>query len=574
MRRATVAVLVLAGLLSGGQARAQDTSSAEEVRPAIASYWGDTGLWFVPTAEVLRPRGWSVGLYHTELDFNQGFTNLSYYPVTLGVGLGSRVEAFGALRAVTRIDRDRRPLFTPVTAENGGVLNDYPFVRDTWSGNKFGDFFVGAKINLLSEQRLEPFAMALRATVKLPTSDADGGAGTGEFDYFGDLIVSKEINRRVELTAFGGYALRGDPTYVTVSDSLRWGVGAAFGPQSTWRLTTELHGEEPMDSTVVVTPGVVVGTDGSVAPLATPLDTIMNAAVGITWQHSNGVAFGAGVNYRFGLDKRSDVAPGLNDKTGDAVALQFRIGFHPGVRIYTAPPPPPAPVTPPPVTPTPPPAPVVVAPPPAPAPPPPNRPPTVQAQCDPCRVEVGQSIAVRVQGQDADGDALNTTWVASSGTVTDARAAATRWTATTVPGNALLTATVDDGRGGSTSVGMTIEVVRPPLREFGDVLFNVNRSDLGPNAINILNAVLRELNDRPTVRLLLEGHASDEGSAAYNKALGERRAAAVRNYLVTRGLNPARLGTISYGEERPRADTSQAEARRLSRRVVLVIEGQ
>ena len=121
---------------------------------------------------------------------------------------------------------------------------------------------------------------------------------------------------------------------------------------------------------------------------------------------------------------------------------------------------------------------------------------------------------------------------------------------------------------------MTIEVVRPPLREFGDVLFNVNRSDLGPNAINILNAVLRELNDRPTVRLLLEGHASDEGSAAYNKALGERRAAAVRNYLVTRGLNPARLGTISYGEERPRADGSQAEARRLSRRVVLVIEGQ
>jgi len=575
MKRVIVATLVLAGLMGSGKAWAQDTSTPppEEVRPAIATYWGDTGLWFVPTAEVLRSRGWSFGVYHTELDFNQGFTNVSFYPVTLAVGLGSRVEAFGSFRAVTRIDRDRRPLFTPRSEEAGGVLNDFPYVNDTWSGNEFGDLFLGAKINLVSEHRNEPFAMAFRGTVKLPTANADEGAGTGEVDYFGDLIIGKEISRTVELTAFGGYAYRGDPEFIKLSNSVRWGAGAAFGSQSTFRVTTELHGETPVDENLVVTPGLIIGTDGSTSPIATPLDTIMNAAVGFTYQHPKGMSFGVGVNYRFGLDKRSEVSPELNDKSGDALALQFRLGFHPGVRIYV-PPPPPRVVEAPPPTPQPAP-PVVEAPRPAPAPvPPPNRTPTVRAQCDPCRVEVGQSIAVSAEGVDADGDTLNASWTASSGTIANPRATATRWTAETVPGNSLLTVTIDDGKGGTASVGMTIEVVRPPLRTFGDVLFEVNRSDLGPNAITILNAVLQELTNRPTVRLLLEGHASDEGAAAYNRALGERRAAAVRNYLVGRGLNQARLGTISYGEERPKTDASAAETRRLSRRVVLVIEGQ
>ena len=175
-------------------------------------------------------------------------------------------------------------------------------------------------------------AMAVRGTVKLPTAGEDN-VGTGQFDYFLDAIFSKELGRRVELAGFGGYALRGDPGGVSLSDGLRWGIGAAFGARSSLRLTTELHGELPSEDAVVVAPGALIGIDGSSSPILTELDSRVNAAAGLTWQHPSGVLLGVGMNYRVGIDGRS------------GVGLQLRIGFHSGVRIFTAPPPvpPPAP---------------------------------------------------------------------------------------------------------------------------------------------------------------------------------------------------------------------------------------
>ena len=194
---------------------AQDTSSpSQEVRPAITSFWGDTGLWFIPTGEVLKPGGWAFGAYRTELDFKQGSTDVAYYPGTLAIGAGPRTEIFAAVRAVTSINRDARPLFAPANTPNSGVVNEYPFVREGWTGNNFGDAYVGTKVNLLSEHRRQPMAMALRGTVKLPTAGEDN-VGTGQFDYFGDVILSKEINRAVELAGFGGLVFRGDPTGVS-----------------------------------------------------------------------------------------------------------------------------------------------------------------------------------------------------------------------------------------------------------------------------------------------------------------------------------------------------------------------
>src|SRR5690606_16294645 len=121
-------------------------------RPATTTVDGDTGLWFVPTAEVLGPRQWSFSIYRKNLDYEQGFTDVSTFPFTFAVGLGERVELFTAIEAVRRIDRDTRPLFFD-TADNdgGGVVNEYPHVREAWSGNDFGDIWVGAKINLLSQ---------------------------------------------------------------------------------------------------------------------------------------------------------------------------------------------------------------------------------------------------------------------------------------------------------------------------------------------------------------------------------------------------------------------------------------
>lgn len=558
MNRATMTAFLTIVMVSA-PVWAQDNSTGQDVRPAITTYWGDTGLWFVPTAEILKPRGWAFGAYRTEQDFKQGSTDVSYYPATFAIGAGKRMEVFGAIRAVTAIDRDTRPLFNPGTANGGGgVVNEYPFVRQEWTGSNFGDVYVGTKFDLMSEHRRQPLAMAFRATVKLPTAGEDN-VGTGQFDYFGDLIFSKEISRRVEVSGFGGYAFRGDPTGVSLSDDLRWGAGAAFGARSSLRFTTELYGEIPSDSAVVVTPGALIGVDGSSSPTTTELDSRANAAAGLTWQHPSGVLIGVGANYRFGIEGRS------------GVGLQLRIGFHSGVRIFTPPPPPPPRPAPPRVEAPAPAPPVVEAPRPAPAPvPPPNRPPTVRAQCDPCRVEVGQTLTVRAITQDPDGDTLSARWSVPSGTIVDSRATTTQWRAQTAPGKVVLTVTAEDGRGGTASDTVTIEVA--PLRVLADVQFDLDKAVLRPDAMNTLTAALKTLNETPSLRLHIEGYTSPEGSPEYNMALGERRARAVQDYLTSRGIDRSRLTITSYGEERLKYDTTQEATRSLNRRAALIVD--
>jgi outer membrane protein OmpA-like peptidoglycan-associated protein len=369
MRRLIV-MLVLSSTLTAVPAWAQGDSGSgtRTERPATASYWGDTGLWFIPTAETVKPGGWSFSLYRTEFDFKQGFSDVSDWPLTVAVGAGPRTEIFGALRVVTRIDRDLRPLFTPGSVEEGGLINDRPFVSETWTGNDLGDLFVGGKFNVLTEHRQQPFAMALRGTMKLPTADTESGAGTGEWDYFADAVVSKEISRAVEVSGFGGYAWRGDPAGLSLSDGFRWGLGAAVGARANLRFTAELFGELASNEAVIGTPGVVTGTDGSISPILSDVDTGVTTAFGLTWQHSSGVSLGAGVTYQFGLEE--DALPDGSD-SGRAWGLQFRLGFHNGVRMYVPPAPPKVAEAPPPPTPPAPAPPAAAAAKPAPPPPPP-----------------------------------------------------------------------------------------------------------------------------------------------------------------------------------------------------------
>src|SRR4030095_12156400 len=312
---------------SQGQAQAQPPVETKAERMATATYWGDTGLWFVPTAEVVRPKGWSVSAYRTEFDFRQGLTDVSDFPVTVAAGAGPRVEIFGALRVVTRIDRDTRPLFQPADSTEGGLTNDRPFVNDTWTGNQLGDLYLGAKGNLLSEGVQQPLALALRGTIKLTTADKDKGAGTGEYDYFADVVLSKEFARRVELTGFTGMAWRGDPDGVNLSDGWRWGFGAAFGARSNLRFTTEIFGEESLDDDVIAQPGVVTGVDGSVSPVISALDSGTTTVFGLTWQSSGGVSLGMAGSYQSGLD-----LPSGQGSRGWGV--QVRLGLHPRARGF------------------------------------------------------------------------------------------------------------------------------------------------------------------------------------------------------------------------------------------------
>jgi hypothetical protein len=74
------------------------------------------------------------------------------------------------------------------------------------------------------------------------------------------------------------------------------------------------------------------------------------------------------------------------------------------------------------------------------------------------------------------------------------------------------------------------------------------------------------MRETPTLRIEIEGHTCNIGTAEYNLALGNRRATAVKEYLVSRGITEDRLRTVSYGEERPKYDNAREETRRLNRR--------
>ena len=107
------------------------------------------------------------------------------------------------------------------------------------------------------------------------------------------------------------------------------------------------------------------------------------------------------------------------------------------------------------------------------------------------------------------------------------------------------------------------------VAEVGDrVFFGVDKSDLNPESQSTLDRQAAWLKKYPSVRVVVEGHCDERGTREYNLALGERRASAVRDYLVARGIDPSRLSTISYGKERPVAFASNEEAWTQNRRGV------
>lgn len=102
------------------------------------------------------------------------------------------------------------------------------------------------------------------------------------------------------------------------------------------------------------------------------------------------------------------------------------------------------------------------------------------------------------------------------------------------------------------------------------VNFVVNRAELTIDAKRVLDFVAQSLNANPEVTFEIQGHASSEGSDSYNLRLSERRAASVRTYLQSKGVDAARMTSKGYGETQPIADNATEEGRKQNRRVELV----
>ena len=103
------------------------------------------------------------------------------------------------------------------------------------------------------------------------------------------------------------------------------------------------------------------------------------------------------------------------------------------------------------------------------------------------------------------------------------------------------------------------------------VYFGFDSSELAGEAQATLDRQAAFLNVNPTMVVIIEGHADERGTREYNLALGDRRAVAVRDYLLAKGLNAARVRTVSYGKERPAVSGSNEESWAKNRRAATVL---
>ncbi|HEX7125252.1 MAG TPA: peptidoglycan-associated lipoprotein Pal [Thermodesulfobacteriota bacterium] len=143
-------------------------------------------------------------------------------------------------------------------------------------------------------------------------------------------------------------------------------------------------------------------------------------------------------------------------------------------------------------------------------------------------------------------------------------------TARNVPGAASPAtpgAATPDSMPAGTTPGASLTVTTPGgPSSLTDVFFAFDESTLSPEARRVLEQNAEYLRRNPQARVQIEGHADERGSTSYNLALGDRRATAAKQYLVSLGIDPSRISTISFGEEKPFAIGQTEEAWAQNRR--------
>ena len=107
---------------------------------------------------------------------------------------------------------------------------------------------------------------------------------------------------------------------------------------------------------------------------------------------------------------------------------------------------------------------------------------------------------------------------------------------------------------------------------YEDIFFKSGSYQLNPAAQDNLKGKAEWLHNHPEVNVIIEGHTNQRGSKEYNFALGDRRAGAVKSFLIREGVKRERLNAVSYGNEQPVDKGKTKEARAKNRRVHFVIE--
>jgi peptidoglycan-associated lipoprotein len=199
-----------------------------------------------------------------------------------------------------------------------------------------------------------------------------------------------------------------------------------------------------------------------------------------------------------------------------------------------------------------------VAPPPPPPPPPPAAArPTVSLQASPGSITKGDSATLSWTSTDA----TQLTISPEVGTVT------AQGSTKVTPSDSTTYTITASGPGGSAEATARVAVSAPPPpptpqptgptdaelfdRDVKDAYFDFNKADIRADARQALAQTADLLRKYPQFKVVIEGHCDERGSTEYNLLLGDRRATAVKNYLVQLGISADRLTTTSFGKEKP-----------------------
>jgi len=108
-------------------------------------------------------------------------------------------------------------------------------------------------------------------------------------------------------------------------------------------------------------------------------------------------------------------------------------------------------------------------------------------------------------------------------------------------------------------------------REVKDAYFDYDKADIRADARDNLSQTAQFLRSYPQVKIVIEGHCDERGSTEYNLALGDRRAAAAKQFLASLGISADRMETVSYGKERPFCTASDEACYTQNRRAHIVM---
>ena len=206
--------------------------------------------------------------------------------------------------------------------------------------------------------------------------------------------------------------------------------------------------------------------------------------------------------------------------------------------------------------------------PPTAAPPPAAAQPTVTLQASPSAVEKGDSSTLSWTSTDA----TQLTVAPDVGSVN------AQGSTKVTPSTSTTYTITASGPGGSASATarITVATAAPPAEELTadevwrrsvfDAYFDFNKADIRSDARDALGKTADYLRNNPTIRATIEGHCDERGSTEYNLALGDRRASAVKQYLVSLGISADRLTTVSFGKEKPFCMQSTEECYQQNRR--------